>query len=118
MPFGANPARLSMRTTFLAAQGPARGLPRPVLATRLRSACRLLVPRRHPVALVASRIGLPDRFGLNDRGFLRVHVDEGRAMNDNEAAGGRRPPKGRIAALLVLMIATIVVYAIVLLRLE
>lgn len=39
-------------------------------------------------------------------------------MNDDEASGGRRLVKGRVAALVVLMIAAIVVYAIVLLRLE
>ena len=39
-------------------------------------------------------------------------------MNDDDDMGGRRQPKGRIGAFLVLMVAAIVVYAIVLIRLD
>ena len=39
-------------------------------------------------------------------------------MNDDEDLGGRRQPKGRITALLLLMTAAIVIYAIVLIKLD
>jgi hypothetical protein len=55
---------------------------------------------------------------LNDRTSPCVLIDEDLAMNDDEDIGGRRQPKGRIAAFLVLMVAAIVVYAIVLIRLD
>ena len=60
----------------------------------------------------------PKRSTVNDRRLRRVLTDEDLAMNDDEDIGGGRQPKGRITAFLVLMIAAIVVYAIVLLRLD
>lgn len=55
---------------------------------------------------------------MNDSNTARVLPDEGRVMNDDESSGGRRQPKGRIAVFLVLMAVAIVVYAIVLIRLD
>lgn len=73
------------------------------------------VPASAPTS--SARIS-PPASTLNDRRLPRVLSDEDLAMNDDEDMGGGRQPKGRIAAFLVLMVAAIVVYAIVLLRLD